>query len=156
MSHQSKSTPLKIIMGKHGEKPFASSHNQKRVTTNLKSINNQKCQKIKLHGAPTPKELKKQSNRKTRPVRTCSEAADSVGRADWMRNSDSELTADYSGCHHGRNSQSHMRICWKVGYSQAGELYRSLYGPSPIGSTTAQQGGVPDQGEYLKPHPLTT
>ena len=39
---------------------------KRRKTTNLKSINNQKCQKIKLHGAPTTKELKKQSARPTR------------------------------------------------------------------------------------------
>ena len=37
-------------------------------TTNLKSINNQKCQKIKLHGTPTTKELKKKSTRTTRLV----------------------------------------------------------------------------------------
>ena len=69
-------------------------HNQKEDKNNLKSINNQKCQKIKLHGSLTTKELKKQSNRTTRPVRTCSktarvglaernlrEAVDSAGRA---------------------------------------------------------------------------
>ena len=36
---------------------------KRRVTTNLKTINNQKCQKIKLHGTPTTKELKKHSSR---------------------------------------------------------------------------------------------
>ena len=41
----------------------------RRKTTNLKSINNKKCQKIKMHGTPTITELKKQSNRTTRPVR---------------------------------------------------------------------------------------
>ena len=39
---------------------------KRRITTNLKSINNQK---IKLHGIPTTMELKKQSNRTTRLVR---------------------------------------------------------------------------------------
>ena len=34
-----------------------------RITTNLKTINIQKCQKIKLHGTPTAKELKKHSPR---------------------------------------------------------------------------------------------
>ena len=39
-------------------------HTTKRwITTNLKTINNQKCQKIKLHGIPTAKELKKCSPR---------------------------------------------------------------------------------------------
>ena len=26
-----------------------------------------------------------------------------------------DLTVDYGGCHGGRNSQSHMRVHWKVG-----------------------------------------
>ena len=34
-------------------------YNQKKNTTNLKTINNQKCQKIKLHGTLTTKELEK-------------------------------------------------------------------------------------------------
>ena len=41
---------------------------KRRITTNVKLINNQKCQKIKLHGTPTIKELKKQSTRPTKPV----------------------------------------------------------------------------------------
>ena len=36
---------------------------QGKITTNLKTINNQKCQKIKLHGILTTKELKKHSLR---------------------------------------------------------------------------------------------
>ena len=32
---------------------------KRRMTTNLKTINKKKCQKIKLHGTPTTKELKK-------------------------------------------------------------------------------------------------
>ena len=39
---------------------------KRRITANLKSINNQKYHKIKLHGVLTTKELKKQLNRKTR------------------------------------------------------------------------------------------
>ena len=34
-------------------------HTTKRRTTNLKTKNNQNCQKIKLYGSPTTKELKK-------------------------------------------------------------------------------------------------
>ena len=34
-----------------------------RITTNLKTINNQNCQKVKLHGTQTTKELKKHSPR---------------------------------------------------------------------------------------------
>ena len=54
---------------------------KKRITTNLKSINNHKSQKIKLYGALTTKELKKKSTRTTRPVKTCSTVADHVGGA---------------------------------------------------------------------------
>ena len=46
-------------------------------STNLKSINNQKCQKIKLHETPTTKELKKKSIRTIRPVRRQTMRADS-------------------------------------------------------------------------------
>ena len=42
---------------------------KRRITTNLKSINNQQCQEIKLHGALTTTELKKQSKGTTRLVR---------------------------------------------------------------------------------------
>ena len=38
-------------MGTNPSLPLAT---KKRITTNLKSMNNQKCQKIKLHGTPTP------------------------------------------------------------------------------------------------------
>ena len=34
-----------------------------RITATLKTINSQQCQKIKLHGTPTTKELKKHSPR---------------------------------------------------------------------------------------------
>ena len=62
----------------------------KRRITNLKSINNQKDQKIKLHGTPTTTELKKQSNRTARPVRQWternhSEAADPASGASQAR-----------------------------------------------------------------------
>ena len=52
-----------------GRNPSLPRTMKRRVTTNLQTINNKKCQKIKLHGTPTTKELKKQSTRPTRPVR---------------------------------------------------------------------------------------
>ena len=52
-----------------GRNPSLPRTTKRRITTNLKSINNQKCQKIKLHGTLTTKELKKQSTRPTRLVR---------------------------------------------------------------------------------------
>ena len=36
---------------------------KRTITTNLKIINKQKCQKINLHGTPTTKKLKKHSPR---------------------------------------------------------------------------------------------
>ena len=45
---------------------FASSYNQKKDNNNLKTKNNQNCQKIKLYGSPTTKELKKRHS--SRPV----------------------------------------------------------------------------------------
>ena len=36
---------------------------KRRITTNLKTINNQNCQKIKLHGSPKTKDLKKHFSR---------------------------------------------------------------------------------------------
>ena len=53
-----------------GRNPSFPYTTKRRITTNLKSINNQKCEKIKLHGTPTTKKLKKKSTRTTRPVRT--------------------------------------------------------------------------------------
>ena len=69
-----------------GRNPSLPCTTKRRITTNLKSINNQKCQKIKLHGTPTTKELKKQSARPTRLVnrwteRTPGKAVDHASRA---------------------------------------------------------------------------
>ena len=60
-----------------GGNPSLPCTTNRRITTNLKSINNQKCQKIKLHGTLTTKELKKKSTRATRPVRWWTTQADS-------------------------------------------------------------------------------
>ena len=48
---------------RHKLKHFTSSHKQKKDNTNLKTINKQNCQKIKLRGTPTIKEVKKHSSR---------------------------------------------------------------------------------------------
>ena len=52
-----------------GRDPSLPCTTKRRITTNLKSINNQKCQKIKLHGTLKTKKLKKKSTRTTRPVK---------------------------------------------------------------------------------------
>ena len=49
---------------------------KRRITTNLKSINNQKCQKIKLHGTPTTEKLKKKINQNNQT----SKVEDSAGQ----------------------------------------------------------------------------
>ena len=51
-----------------GRNPLLPHTTKRRITTNIKSISNQKCQKIKLHETPTTKELKKQSTKTTRLV----------------------------------------------------------------------------------------
>ena len=139
-----------------GRNPSLPHTTQRRITTNLKSINNQKCQKIKLHGTLTTKELKKKSTRTTKPVRwqtgrtwwagplrkTEARLAVVRGGAGWRWNWTSVLTMDYGrGCCIKRNSQSHRGVPWKVHWRPAGELHCSLSGPSPTGSTTAQQRG---------------
>ena len=48
--------------GSVGRNPLLPCTTKRRITTNLKSINNQKRQKIKLHGTPTTKELNKKIN----------------------------------------------------------------------------------------------
>ena len=112
---------------------------QGKITTNLKTINNQKCQKIKLHGTPTAKELKKKFQRdqwvasqeeRERTARRWNTRT----RQGWLRGPKarqrtarakqgwlngklklySNIAVKYGrGCHCGTNSQSH-RVLWKV------------------------------------------
>ena len=60
-----------------GRDPSLPHTTKRRITTNVKSINNQNFQKIKLHGTLTTKELKKKSTRTTRPLRRWTLRADS-------------------------------------------------------------------------------
>ena len=93
---------------------------KRRITTNLKKINNQKCQKIKLLGTPTTKELKKHS---PRPVggaemgnKQLRETTRRWGRAG--RTGNQRLKASCKilwGLQQWRNSQSHRTVHWKVG-----------------------------------------
>ena len=69
-----------------GRNPSLPRTTKRRITANLKSINNHKCQKIKMHGTLTIMELNKQSTRTTRQVRQWTErnqgkAADHGGGA---------------------------------------------------------------------------
>ena len=47
-------------IGRNGILPCST---KRKITTNLKTKSNQNCQKIKLHGTLTTKELKKHSSR---------------------------------------------------------------------------------------------
>ena len=67
------------------------------MTTNLKSINNQKCQKIKLHGTLTTKELKKQSTRTTRLVRRWTERTHSEAKRVRPAQKNHGKVADHAG-----------------------------------------------------------
>ena len=69
-----------------GRNPSLPHTTKRRITTNLKTIKTQKCQKIKLHGTLITKELKKQSITPTRLVegwteRTCGKVGDHAGSA---------------------------------------------------------------------------
>ena len=61
-----------------GRNPSLPRTTKRRITSNLKSINNQKHQKIKLHGTPTTRELKKTSTSPVR-LRQSGKAADREG-----------------------------------------------------------------------------
>ena len=50
-------------IGRYASPPHTT---KRRITTNLKTKNNQNCQKIKLYGSPTTNELKKHSFRLVR------------------------------------------------------------------------------------------
>ena len=136
-----------------GKNPLLPCTTKRRITSNLKSINNQKCQKIKLHGTAPTKELKKQSTRPTRPVRQVDrenlwqgrpnvwagpaernhcEVADCVGRAGWKGNWDSELTVDcLRCCYGGRNSQSHITLVGKCPRAEQGSCIAPSQAPPP-------------------------
>ena len=69
-------------------------HTTKRTTTNLKSINNQKHQKIKLHGTPTTKELNKkiyQNNQTSKVAGPASPLRKTAATGAWTLGA--ELTA---------------------------------------------------------------
>ena len=110
--------------------PWLPCTTKSRITTNLKSINKQKHQKIKLHGTLTTKELKKKS---TRLVRQTSRAdsekprrggwgagltakVGGLGRQGWLKGkTETQLTVGQGwGCPHGRYFQSDTRVCWKL------------------------------------------
>ena len=100
---------------------------KRRITTNLKTIKNQNCQKIKLHGTLTTKKLKetliqtsRRSGDRQRTEKTSGKAAGGLGQerqrlVEWKTKDSEPLAVKYHGdCEDGRNSQSHRRIGWKV------------------------------------------
>ena len=58
------------VLAKMGANASLPRTTQTRITTNLKTMNNQKFQKIKLYGTLTAKELKKHSSRLVGGVET--------------------------------------------------------------------------------------
>ena len=132
-----------------GRNPSLPCTTKRRITTNLKSINNQKHQKIKLHGTLTTKELKKQSTRTTRPVRqwmerTQCKVVDHAGRADLKENWDSELTVDYGGCTVGKTPSLTPEFLGKWVRDEQGSCIVSSLAPPP---QAAQQGGLSCLGD---------
>ena len=101
---------------------------KRRITTNLKTINNQKSQKIKLHGTPTTKELKKHPY----PWEGRSSSAEEIGLAERETKDTKPLPVNQCGdCNSWRNSQSHKRVPWKVGLEQSKLAALFPLGPVP-------------------------
>ena len=77
----------------------------KRTTTNSKTKNNQNCQKIKLYGSPTTKELKKKHS--SRPVGRVDTGSRSIENSwqgsSWWTRHDSRLWTGQSHIHEQRN-----------------------------------------------------
>ena len=149
-----------------GRNALPPSTTKRRVTTNLKTINNQKCQKIKLHGTNNQgvKETSIQTGRKggdAQPGRADpwhSSRLCKWGGTGWTGNWRLK-TSSYKilwGLRWQEKLQSHRRVRWKVGLQQSKQQHCSLSDPSPIDSTTKQQGGLPHLSEYLRLHLLTT
>ena len=65
-------------IGRNTSLPHAT---KRRITTNLNTKNNQNCQKYKLHGTPTTKELKKHSSRLVGGAEMGSQAERTRGKA---------------------------------------------------------------------------
>ena len=107
-----------------GRNPSLPCTTKRRITTNLKSINNQKHQKIKLHGTPTTKEVKEKSTRTTRPVR-------------WTTRADSEKPCEGT---EGRgwlhSSELHGRD-WLKGKTETWSWLWATAGVAPVGDTSS-------------------
>ena len=86
--------------GDVGRDPSLLRTTKRRITTNVKLINNQKHQKIKLHGTPTTKELKKKINENNLTYKV----ADSVG---WLRKTG---LLSLAGCAEGANLRGKLRL----------------------------------------------
>ena len=133
-----------------------------KITTNLKTINNQKCQKIKLHRTPTTKELKKQSTRTTRPLRQVDRENPRQGsrprRWHWL-NGKLRLRADcelWQGLPQWKKLPVSRKHSLESGLEPSRRAALFPLGPSHTDSTAGQQGGLSCPGEYLRPRPLTT
>ena len=123
---------------------------RRRITTNLKSVN-QKCQKIKLHGTPTTKELKKKSARTTRLVRI---PMVRPRRWGWLK-AKLRLRADcglWQGLPQwGKLPVSHESSLESGARDEQGSCTVPSLARSPQDAPAAQQGGLPCTGEYLRP-----
>ena len=149
-SHKGSSSPD----GGIGRNALLPCTTKKRITTNLKTINNQNCQKIKLHGCPTTKKLKKHSSR---PVGGCGDSHHRGG-AGWLGNQ--------------RLKTSSCKILWglwrqqELPFSQESSLESGAKAewasgivpsdPSPRDSATTEQRQLLRPGEYLRLLPLIT
>ena len=106
--------------GSIGRNPSLPHTTKRRLTTNLKSINNQKHQKIKLYRTPTTKELRKtqpeQPDWYTQVMQANSDKPQrggGPGRWGWLK-AKLRLRVHCGNCCGGRKSQSHSKAHQKV------------------------------------------
>ena len=160
-----------------GRKPLPPCTTKRRITTNLKSINNQKCQKIKLHGTPTTRKLKKKINQNNQIDKANSTGPLRKTTGRWLR-CQANCQAQHS-CEGGTDLRGKLRLradCglrlglprWeKLPVSQESSLKSALERsrlaalfplwplPHRQHHSAARRVALP-WGEHLRPCPLTT
>ena len=108
----------------------------RRITTNLKTKNNQKCQIIKLHGTLTTKELKKWLTTPTRPAGGRWADRENLGwQTMWAGMAEQETEAQgwlwtTAGVAMVGEPPSLTRVCWKVGLEPS--KWAALFPPWPL------------------------
>ena len=107
-----------------GRNPSLPRTTKKRITTNLKSINNQKCQKIKLHGNLATKELKSQPDQPDWCTKTKKYGPKGIREP--------QRSQTQRGTHQGTSSLSYPRVKVRRDSQKQQEENRVTYKGVPI------------------------